>query len=78
MPTLYTKISPANVPYLDSLADAAGISKGRVVDLIITEARLRGWSVATSEPRIMDRPGPPSPAAGPHSSTPQDKGEPRD
>jgi hypothetical protein len=49
MPTLYTKISPANVPYLDGLAASAGTSKARVVDLIITEARTRGWSITVTE-----------------------------
>ena len=56
MPTLYTKISPANVPYLDALAASAGTSKGQVVDLIITEARTRGWSITVTELRISEPP----------------------
>jgi hypothetical protein len=57
MPTLYLRISPENMPYLDALAVASGTSKSQVTDLIITAARERGWSVVPGTPRITDSPG---------------------
>jgi hypothetical protein len=45
-------LSPANVPYLDELAASAGIPKAEVVDIIITEARTRGWSITVAKPSI--------------------------
>jgi hypothetical protein len=38
-------LNPANVPYLDALAASAGIPKAEALDLIVTEARTRGWSI---------------------------------
>jgi hypothetical protein len=57
MPTLYLRISAGNMPYLDALATGAGTSKSQAVDLIITAARERGWTIAPGAPRITG-PGP--------------------
>jgi hypothetical protein len=74
MPTLYTKVSPENMPYLDALATSAGISKAQVVDLIISEARTRGWAITVTQHRITqprNGPGRSSPPAGTSTTTPE-------
>ena len=59
--TTYVRISDEAHDYLVRLSGASGISMTGVIDLVILEARRRGWTVDTSAPRVKDTGDGPAP-----------------
>lgn len=51
MPTLYARVSDQTYDYLKSLADDAQVSVALATDLVVDEARRRGWRL-TPKPRV--------------------------
>lgn len=60
MPSAYIRISADNFRYVERITTAvnaetgADLSKSQVIDLILTEARLRNWAVAVDTVRIAE------------------------
>ena len=69
MPSVYYKIGEPNNTWLDEQAKAAGISKAQAIDTIISVARIEGWTLRGVEGPQVQRPGHPSPVAGPGTSS---------
>lgn len=65
MPSVYYKISADNSRWLDQQAASANITKANAIDVIITVARTEQWVLVPGDAPRAERPGRPSPAAGP-------------
>src|SRR5216684_4415646 len=68
MKTLYTRISDASHAYITTMAARTGLPMSTVVELMISEARTRGWHIQVTSARIEDTersPADESPAPGP-------------
>ncbi len=61
MHTTYVRLSDEAHGYLVRLSGSSGISMTGVIDLVILEARRRGWTVDTSAPRVKDTDDSPAP-----------------
>ena len=53
MPTIYSIVSDANLDYLNTIVRETGLSRGRVINQIITEARNSGWTIEIGTARII-------------------------
>ena len=72
MQTLYVRVSDTAHAYLAALSAASGLSMAKITDLVISEARVRGWQITTNGARITDTTG--SPAVAPSSAPPAGSG----
>ncbi len=52
MPSLYARLNNQNMAYLTDLAAAAHLTKSAAINLIVTEARAKGWSITVDQARV--------------------------
>lgn len=54
MPSLYTRVSNQTDAYVRGLAEEAGMSVAAVVEILLDEARRRGWSVSSRAGEVVE------------------------
>lgn len=65
MKVLYVRVSDEAHAYIAAMSAHSGVTMSGVTNLVLDEARRRGWQIDTSYPRITDIVE--SPAASPRS-----------